>query len=188
VLATRLIDDLTSKEFSMKRGSFFLSLAAGLLASLAFTTPSEAGAVVTTALAWTGLSPAATSIEIDYSAATGPISNFELLGGAPTPSGPPTIVGDDITLTFSPSASSGFLVFRFESSVSDSIPLNEVPNFISVTSILAEPGGQTGPSASLATSLSFSSPVPEPPAFALLGIGMTGLLAFRRLFKRTSVA
>jgi len=31
------------------------------------------------------------------------------------------------------------------------------------------------------------SAVPEPASIALLGIGMTGLLAFRRLFKRTSV-
>jgi hypothetical protein len=32
------------------------------------------------------------------------------------------------------------------------------------------------------------STVPEPASMALLGIGMTGFLAFRRLFKRTSVA
>jgi hypothetical protein len=175
----------------MMKRSFFLSMAAGLLASLAFTTPSEAGAIVTTSLLWSGLSPAPTSITVDFSTATGPISDLTLIGGSPTPTpplGPGSVVGEDITLNFSPAAPSGFLVFTFESSVSDSIPLNMVGNVITITSLTAQPGGQTGPSTSLATRLSFSTAVPEPPAFALLGIGMTGLLAFRRLFKHVSVA
>ena len=70
----------------------------------------------------------------------------------------------------------------------DSIPLNMVGSIITVTSLEAMPGGQTGQSTSLSTTLAFSSPVPEPTAFALLGIGMTGFLAFRRHFKRTSVS
>ena len=170
----------------MMKRSFFLRLATGLLASLAFTAPSEAGAIVTTTLLWSNLSPAATSIALDFSAATGPISDLTLLGGTPTPTpplGPGSVVGEDITLNFTPAAPSGFVVFTFESSVSDSIPLNMVGDIITLNSITAQPGGQT----SLVARLAFST-VPEPPAFALLGIGMTGLLAFRRLFKRVSVA
>jgi len=47
-------------------------------------------------------------------------------------------------------------------------------------------GGSTGESLSIVQQ-GFSS-IPEPTSMALLGIGMTGFLALRRLFKRTSVA
>jgi len=47
-------------------------------------------------------------------------------------------------------------------------------------------GGSTGESLSVVQQ-GFSS-IPEPTSLALLGIGMTGFLAFRRLFKRTSAA
>jgi len=47
-------------------------------------------------------------------------------------------------------------------------------------------GGTNGVSLSV-ISQGFSS-IPEPTSVALLGIGMTGFLAFRRLFKRASVA
>ncbi len=169
----------------MMKKSFFLTLAAGLLASLAFAPSSQAGAIVSTSLGWAGLAPAAESITLDFSAATGPISNLVFVGGAPTPSF--TVAGDDITLNFSSAAPAGFLVFKFESSVSDSIPLNEVGNVITLNSLTAAPGGQTPANSTLTANLTFSV-VPEPATFALLGIGMTGLLAFRRLFKRTTAS
>jgi len=50
-------------------------------------------------------------------------------------------------------------------------------------------GGSVGESLSVVQQgFSSNGGVPEPTSMALLGIGMTGFLAFRRLFKRTSVA
>jgi hypothetical protein len=49
-------------------------------------------------------------------------------------------------------------------------------------------GGSLGASLSVIQQGYSSSAVPEPASLALLGIGMTGFLAFRRFFKKTSVA
>jgi hypothetical protein len=49
-------------------------------------------------------------------------------------------------------------------------------------------GGSAGETLSVVTQAFSSQTVPEPAGLALLGIGMTGLLAFRRFFKKTSVA
>jgi hypothetical protein len=49
-------------------------------------------------------------------------------------------------------------------------------------------GGSTGASLSSVSQLFSSSTVPEPVSYALLGIGMTGILFVRRFFKKTSVA
>jgi len=49
-------------------------------------------------------------------------------------------------------------------------------------------GGSLGSSLSVIDQGYSSSAVPEPASLALLGIGMTGFLAFRRFFKKTSVA
>jgi PEP-CTERM motif len=168
----------------MKR-SFFLTLAAGLLASLAFAAPSQAGTIVTTTLEFVGpLSPAATSITFDYTLSAGSISD---LGGLAS-SAPGTTFGgstaNSVTLDFSPGVTNlAIAKFTF---VDNAVAFADAPTSITLTSVTAAPGGQTiTTSAALAF---FPSVVPEPTSIALLGIGMTGFLAFRRLFKRTSVA
>jgi hypothetical protein len=49
-------------------------------------------------------------------------------------------------------------------------------------------GGNNGATVSIINQAFSSTGVPEPSSIALLGIGMTGFLAFRRLFKRAEVA
>jgi len=65
--------------------------------------------------------------------------------------------------------------------------------FAGLNSIIVEKdlilvGGSANASVSIFNQEFSSTGVPEPASLALLGIGMTGFFAFRRFFKRTSVA
>jgi len=57
-----------------------------------------------------------------------------------------------------------------------------------ITKDISVVGGSAGASLSVIDQGFSSSSVPEPSSWALLGIGMTGFLAFRRFFKKTPVA
>jgi hypothetical protein len=61
-------------------------------------------------------------------------------------------------------------------------------NSITVSKDIFLNGGNGGTSLSVITQAFSSTGVPEPSSMALLGIGMTGFLAFRRLFKRQAIA
>jgi len=165
----------------MKR-SLIPALAAGLLASLAFTAPSEAGTIVTTTLSFgtpTPVTPQAT-IVVDYSATSGPITS--LTDGPSLPAASIVQTGtDQVTVTFTPAASQGIVQFSFHSNVA----FANAPTDITISSVSATPG----PSSLVKATLSYNNAVvPEPTSMALLGIGMSSFLIYRRFFKRLRVA
>jgi hypothetical protein len=92
-----------------------------------------------------------------------------------------TSTSNSITLSFSPDVTSvsGSIVFY------TMVDNSEVGSLSStIKSHIAVTSGVTGTS-----TLSFSAvAVPEPTSMALLGIGMTSFLAFRRFFKRGVIA
>jgi len=152
----------------MMNRSVFLSLAAVLLASLAFASPSQAATQVVTAN-FAGTGGTASDIEITFS---GAITSATVTSTNLTIT-PPLFSGSTLTLNFTPAAS-GFADLVVTSAGVGTLP-----------------GSVTGTTAGFVLNsfaVTFASAVPEPTSIALLGIGMSGFLAFRRLFKRTAVA
>ncbi len=161
----------------MLKRSVFLSLAAGLLAGLAFATPSHAGSLATTYVDI--VAPAVTTstdVEITYTSAP----------AAPTYLGSTTVLptsysisGDTLTINYVSIKGDQELNFTFASS-DPSITFTADK----LTGVTGLPQGKF---AGLLVSVVPAS-VPEPISLGLLGIGLSGLFTLRRFFKRTSVA
>ena len=167
----------------MTKRSFFLTVA-GLLASVAFATPSHAGTMflVTTDVQFnvTAGGPA-TDITASYTPAVDPISDLKITPGmtggltglAISEIGPNTV---EITFTGSNATNGTNLQWTYETAQSSQLM---------ISGGLSPAGVKWTLSASVVET---QVGVPEPTSLALLGIGMTGFLAFRRLFKRRAVA
>jgi hypothetical protein len=159
----------------MMKCPFFAFVAAGLLASLAFATPSHAGSVLATTTAAL-VAPAGTisaDAEITYSSA--PIGPITILGTTTVTVTSSSIVGDTVTINYTPVKGNQELDFTFLATPPISISADKLTGVVGP--------GPVGIIANVTTAA-----IPEPASIALLGIGMTGFLAFRRLFKRTTVA
>lgn len=172
----------------MKRRSLFLSLAAGLVATMAFATPSEAGSVtqVTTTAIYIGAPVTIDSLVVNYSfsSITPAFSDLNLVMSSPPGSLSTSTSGStgQITETYSANSNTsvGVSLFTFDIPVG----IQDAPTDLTITSAyFVTSAGDV----QLSITPTFSL-VPEPASMALLGIGMTGLLAFRRLLsKRNSV-
>jgi hypothetical protein len=80
------------------------------------------------------------------------------------------------------------LTASLPTSLSDSVTFGGVQSITVHKDIILNSGLDGSASISIVTQGFSSTNVPEPSSVALLGIGMTGFLAFRRLFKRHAVA
>lgn len=146
-----------------------------LLASLAFATPSQAGSVVVTTVSYATATPGLLDLDMTYTGAgtiTGLAPGVAPGGGTVT-----LLTPNEVQIAFAPANVGPFGPFSFSFNSTAMSGTSVTPSF--------NPSGVT------LTNFSFGltqNVIPEPSSMALLGIGVTGFLAFRRLFKRTRVA
>lgn len=180
----------------MMKRFFAIALAAGLFASVAFTAPANAAPTTVTTVGAFALTPGtatATAWDFVYTNAGGlPLASITSLvidnaGGLTL--GVPVITVNattsDILFTFtaanattgSPTPLVPGLKFHFDTT--------NAPSDVRLAGYPLTFTGATDVNSHAAIT---AASVPEPASLALLGIGMTGFLAFRRYFKKTSVA
>jgi len=157
----------------------FLFLAAGLLASLAFATPSQAGSILaeTDVAILLPANASSTDVEITYSSP--PIGPIVILSASTVNVTSTSIVGDLAIINYTSIAGNQTLDYTFTT--------NDPNISITKTQLTGITGLQHGQNAGLMASLTLTSSVPEPTSMALLGIGMAGFFTYRRLFKRAAI-
>jgi len=164
----------------MTKRSFLLTVAAGLLASVAFATPSQAGSItVTTAVTFSlpsGDTGTFTDIDVTYKPSVDPISNLALVSSTVGAVGLSESSSNTVTATFA-ATTGGTVTWSYVTATSPPIGFSS----------FGFSGSATGATDTVSIT-SVPNVIPEPTSIALLGIGMTGFLAIRRFFKRTPIA
>ena len=165
----------------MSRPSFLFALVVGVLANLTFVTSSQAGSVVTVK-SNVQLPPTVTSItSLDVTlSGVPPWSDWAVL----VPSGATfTTNVNTFEISFTPNESAAFILLgqAFATFTFD-VPGDGTGITATSTSFATNTGNLNGTSAVHVA----GGAVPEPASMSLLAVGMAGLVALRRCFRRNT--
>jgi PEP-CTERM motif len=182
--------DLGLRRNLMRRRPILLALAGVLIAAMASGTPSHAGSTRVTAqaiLSPFGPTETVSAVDVTFTTAAEPFTGLNLII-------PPNATGSTISssaaiVTVSPSAAANF-AYQFFGEViiqfTFVVPLDITAAQADVKALSNVFVTSTGGHAGMVT-LSFAS-VPEPTSWTMLGIGLVGLSAFGRSFRRATTA
>jgi hypothetical protein len=165
-------------------------LAGGLIAAMASGTPSHAGSTLVTAqaiLSPFGSTETVSAVAITFATAAEPFTGLNLI--IPPHTTGSTISSSGATVTVSPSASANFayqflgeVIIQFTFVVPLDITMAQADVKALSNAFVTSAGNHAG-----TVTLSFAS-VPEPTSWTMLGIGLVGLSAFGRSFRRATTA
>jgi hypothetical protein len=158
----------------IKRSMF---MAAGLVASLAFASASHAGLVETDV---TLLTKNETTSDVTVTYSDAPVGPITILGTTTVHVLSESISGDSVVITYSPVGGVGTQSSELDFTFSGTDPAIISTGITIDGKVNVGTGSHSGGGVVAVT----YSAVPEPSTMALLGIGMTSFLAFRRFFNK----
>jgi hypothetical protein len=162
----------------MMKRSFLLTAAFTLLSTLAFATPGQAGTYTTQAI-FVNTGAPANDFEATFTGTGGSLADLKVFN--PVGATSSIVGGNSVVIDFAtPLPTASILDFTFTTTTSEIGIASSVWTYTG--------GGSSPTGAPIYFHTAPSALVPEPTSMALLGIGMTSFLAFRRFFKRNSIA